>query len=345
MKRRHSGFSFVELLVVMAIVSVLIALLLPAVIQVREAARRNSCRNNLRQLGVGLTHYHDVFEVYPPGNTIGLEQHASGIRSRWHGWSVHARILPYVDEGALHGAINYVHSVDALQNRTATRSVVRVFLCPSDPEATASPGPGHVGSAPGWNDARAPANYAWSMGDWYLWGGFSPASARVSPRGLFGPNSSVRNGHVLNGASNTLAAAEVTVASPFAVGGNFPASALKPGAPPSLSELESVIARSGISGQGQRLFSDGHTRWADGSVTQSGITTATNPEGALDIVSRDERGTAITPVFAAVSPRSRHPGSFNFLLLDGSVHTERLSGVEVPWRDLGTIRRYLPGGR
>ncbi|MBA3312181.1 MAG: DUF1559 domain-containing protein [Planctomycetaceae bacterium] len=63
--RRQRGFTLIELLVVIAIIAVLIALLLPAVQQAREAARRSSCQNNLKQLGLAMHNYHDVHLGFP----------------------------------------------------------------------------------------------------------------------------------------------------------------------------------------------------------------------------------------------------------------------------------------
>jgi prepilin-type N-terminal cleavage/methylation domain-containing protein len=133
-QRHRRGFTLVELLVVIAIIGVLVALLLPAVQAAREAARRSSCQNNLKQLGIGLHNYHDVLLTFPSGWLDVPNSPAS--RESW-GWSAH--LLPYIEQGPLHeklgvnrGTLEQRMTNDAVNVYPATRTVVKVFICPSD---------------------------------------------------------------------------------------------------------------------------------------------------------------------------------------------------------------------
>src|SRR2546423_7031733 len=99
----RSAFSLLELLVVIAIIGVLVALLLPAVQAAREAARRMSCGNNLRQIGLGLQNFEAIFKCFPSS----LRPTPPDPNGFFSGWSVHAQILPYLEQANLYQNIDF----------------------------------------------------------------------------------------------------------------------------------------------------------------------------------------------------------------------------------------------
>ncbi len=122
---KRSGFTLIELLVVIAIIAVLIALLLPAVQQAREAARRSQCRNNLKQIGLALHNYHDVYQTFPLG-ALGLGRHS---------WAL--AILPMVDQQAIYNKLQVGH-VDSGAPSGVNGEVLHQWTpafvwCPSSP--------------------------------------------------------------------------------------------------------------------------------------------------------------------------------------------------------------------
>src|SRR5687768_12757807 len=135
--RSHRGFTLIELLVVIAVIAVLIALLLPAVQKVREAANRSSCSNNLKQIGLALHNYHDVHKRLPSGVVWPGGTTFNNPRMSWFWY-----MLPYVEQDNLYKAfdvnltapygIPWYGNNNALPAGAPTSQTVPIWHCPSD---------------------------------------------------------------------------------------------------------------------------------------------------------------------------------------------------------------------
>jgi prepilin-type N-terminal cleavage/methylation domain-containing protein/prepilin-type processing-associated H-X9-DG protein len=116
---KSAGFTLVELLVVIAIIGILVSLLLPAVQFAREAMRRTSCQNNLRQLGLALHHYHDAVGRFPPHRLV----------SPPHNWMT--LMLPHIEQENLERVYNYDYAWNHPVNQPAITTPIRILICPS----------------------------------------------------------------------------------------------------------------------------------------------------------------------------------------------------------------------
>lgn len=230
MRRRCEGaerraFTLIETLVALAIVSLLMALLLPAVEGAREAARRVKCASHLRQIGLGLHAYHDAFSALPPGRMLTYDRRYAGpnppCTSPIVDKSVHLMILPFLEQRPLYDAINQDLTILGYENRTVHAVRVAVFACPSDPESI------HAREADPWvlvdlglaaEGERLPMTFT----SYALNGGSVPVHALPRPEngcrapgeatgqadGLFVDLRSIRLGEVTDGQSHTLMAME-----------------------------------------------------------------------------------------------------------------------------------------
>ena len=152
------GFTLVELLVVIAIIGILVSLLLPAVQKVREAANLASCRNNLKQIGLAMHNYLDVFNRFPVGYYDPTPwppgyQTPQGL-DHGPGWGWGAFILPYLEQVSLQGEINFNVDVGDPSMATVRATNLKIFICPSDANhqdtltITTSPLATNVGPSP-----------------------------------------------------------------------------------------------------------------------------------------------------------------------------------------------------
>ena len=205
MKRK--AFTLIELLVVIAIIAILIALLLPAVQQAREAARRSTCKNNMKQIGLALHNYHDVHRCMPPG---AMKDTEGGTNSP--GFSFLVMILPYIDQANIYNQLSYTSSASAGINETMSASVPSVYLCPSSSEQDRTFAAGqktvhYLGNAGPISETGAAVTYSKSAA-----GGSNGGSLSKQGVLLYQLNDGVvRMRDITDGTSNTLLVGELSI--------------------------------------------------------------------------------------------------------------------------------------
>jgi len=213
----------IELLVVIAIIAVLIALLLPAVQQAREAARRTQCKNALKQIGLALHNYHDVNNHFP--GLISFGDVIGGSAQTW-GYSWSAMILPYIDQAPMYNQISKIVPVSGgfqfdLSNSiwppdpATAQKAMPIYLCPSDiiPSVMGQlDGMGHMSYAGSYGNSNW-SNYT-SLG---VYGDGLRDSTGVSTSGMFPMTPCVQLRDVIDGTSNTIIVGETSGHTPIDV--------------------------------------------------------------------------------------------------------------------------------
>lgn len=202
MRHSRKAFTLVELLVVIAIIGILIALLLPAVQAAREAARRAQCCNNLKQLGLAMHNYHDVYGTLPPGfMVVNAEGEING------GWAWGVFLMPYIEQSPLQGELSVTeYSLDQVatdpQLQPMLQTRLDVMCCPS---STVEPFREYLG---GTGIMVSTANYMCCRGFFRYSGS---VHLEKPNNGLFYGESSTRFADIQDGLSNTIALGERTV--------------------------------------------------------------------------------------------------------------------------------------
>ena len=308
------AFTLIELLVVIAIIGILIALLLPAVQKVREAANRAKCTSNLKQFGLALQNYHDTMGFFP------------GVRDSYPlAFSAHAHLLPFMEQDNLYRLIDFTGARGATStykdvNALPAETSVPIFSCPSDQGSV----PGGMGAVPGVTFGGT--NYVSCVGTGASSGGVINGDY-VTGDGVFLLTHPVAIKDITDGLSNTAAFSESLYGNGLAA-----QSAASPPVDPALlaidisgSAMDPSTCAATTTVTGQR-----GDRWINGGYLSTAYNHFTTPNSSTP----DCLNTANN--YGLKTARSRHPGGVNVLLCDGSVHFVTNGITLKTWQALAT---------
>ena len=353
MPRMRKGFTLVELLVVIAIIGILVGLLLPAVQAAREAARRMSCSNNMKQLGLAVHNYESTFKMAPRLATQGVT--TWGQDASWNGFSPHCQILPYIEQSNVYNQINFQDHLNddthyphyayrpPTWNGAGTKTTPRpglagaltcqqlggtkvpAFLCPSDPPY----------GDQAWTSNN---NYGFSSGSCLGWNGNGG-----DRNGFFQRQRNTGFNDVIDGLSNTIMIAEFVKGdasgSTFTRAGDFATIAL-PGGFPFKNWTEAQLTQYGqLTASGANQNSEGGNFWFAPGHYNSAINTLAPPNWQYNSASIDTGCNGCQGDHDGVFPsRSRHTGGAMHTMGDASVQFIS-SSVSVPtYQALGSAK-------
>ena len=329
------AFTLVELLVVIAIIGILIGMLLPAVQQVREAARRIACANNCRQIGLAALNYESAFGGFPPS---WLQPTQGTDRA---GWSVQGQLLPYLEQSNVASNIDFAISYRAVGDvEVGGRFVdlaslrIPVYLCPSEVRD-------EVRLDDNGEPENYPLNYACNAGVWFVYGGTANGQ---TGNGALQVDKRTSFEEISDGSSNTLLFSEVKAYTPYFRNGDS-----APADPPSNPRDIAGLPNDGR-GTVDTIRQTGHTEWVDGRSHHSSFTSVFTPNTLVPLTNglvtldvdwtshQEGRDGEDDPIatYAAVTTRSFHAGGVNVTRADGSTQFFNDNIDLITWRALST---------
>lgn len=329
MQRKRFAFTLIELLVVIAIIAILIGLLLPAVQKVRSAAARTTCQNNLKQIGTAVHNYHSAESKLPPSRTGGLNASQIGI---------HAYLLPYMEQQNIFNMINFSLKWNNAANAAAAASVVKSFICPSDPSNL---NPSTWAKTNYRCNEGTQMNYSWgalpqTVGEF---GGGDASGTNVqgltpAPNGPFYINSMWTFLDITDGTSNTAAFSERVsgdfsdaIATYTGDWFNIPNFVLYP------STFDEAVSNCRSLNWNSAPTYQGHSNTGAPWIEGAGYTTIYN-----HVDTPGQMSCAFHPNRYVIPANSGHDaGGVNLLLCDGSVRFVPKSISMATWRALGSM--------
>jgi prepilin-type N-terminal cleavage/methylation domain-containing protein/prepilin-type processing-associated H-X9-DG protein len=330
---RRSGFTLIELLVVIAIIAILIALLVPAVQKVREAAARTQCLNNLKQLGLAMHNYEGAIKRLPPAFKGDVPPAFTGFPPYFFSWSALAYLNPYLEQTNIYNRMDLTQPIYmpptyniSPANQFAVQQIVPIFLCPSDlGQPVINPGDYGV-------PTMGPTNYAVCIGTGTTNGG-APYGVMWSSDGMFQAKLALRFADIVDGLSNTAMMSESTL------GTGDESTTTQPADPQTYYNYVSIgTPISDASCASATLYNNSNRRgfsWATGELRCASYNHYLPPNAPVPDCITNDPGTGYTST-GFRGARSRHSNGVNMLLGDGSARFVSNSVSIATWRAAAT---------